>query len=206
MDHSLQPIDVCGCGDTGYLTTRTLPVDLAIGLGKILAVPVYHCRSENCNAYTVPDPVLRILERLADDMEEKKVLERTFSWGHSLKSASSFDLPKEEQQLLILQAFTLSFTGQEYEDAIVMDVIPAHAVFFQSKHDLTEYYLLKYEETLSEKETIFSFSKFYDDDAAFSIAQYLRWDAAEESYLKELAILPLAEIHDLLTEEFGPLS
>ncbi|MDR3271753.1 MAG: hypothetical protein LBT32_09660 [Peptococcaceae bacterium] len=194
MDQLLPPMDACGCGDIGYLKTKTIPVDLTFGVGQVLAVPVYRCRSAECASYTLPDTVLRRLEEIAEEMQETEVLERTFAWE---------DIPDALQQNAILQAFTFSFMGQEYEDIVPIDLIPAEAVFFQSLRDPTEYYILKYEEERTKAEPAFSFCKFYYDEA-FSIEGYLTWEA-DDGYLKELTVLQLSEVHDLLNEEFGAL-
>lgn len=192
----LEPVDTCGCGDVGYLTLRTLPIDLAQGAGKIYQVPVYHCRDECCKEYTIPPAVARRMEELAEDMEASGAKELQFGW-----KPNSLSEPKPNAQNTIVQAFTLQFPGQEYEDARVILVVPGEYIFFQSKIDLSEHFCLHYEPEDKGKEIRFSFSKFYWDEAVFKYEDFLPW--LENGYVKELGRVTNEEISDLLEDEFG---
>ncbi|MHB1652770.1 MAG: hypothetical protein ACYCVD_09880 [Desulfitobacteriaceae bacterium] len=198
----LDPVDVCGCGDEGYLTTQTLPVDLRHGVGKIHHVPVYHCRSKLCPEYTLPAPVSHRLERMAEQMEETLSLETEFIWS-DLKSKENA-LPtsnKNNEPNFLVQSFTLKFVNREYEDAQVVFVSPGQAIFLQSHLDRSEYHLLRYEPEAPNKGVRFSFSKFYSDEPILDYEQYLL--AEPGNYLKELAVLTLEEVEDSLIDEFG---
>lgn len=200
----LEPIDVCGCGDEGYLTSRTLPVDLINGVGKIHHVPVYHCRSESCPEYSVPIPVSHRLDEMAEQMEKELILETEFSWPESKLQADekSRSLKSLEKNSLI-QAFTLKFLNREYEDAKVVYVVPGQAIFLQSKLDQSEYYLLRYEASAANKGTWFSFSKFYPDDSSPDYSEILQDEPS--TFIKELAVLSIDEIEDSLSDEFGEI-
>lgn len=194
----LQPLDTCGCGDVGYLTLRTLPIDLAQGVGKIHRVPIYHCKDEFCTEYTIPSAVAIRLEELAEGMEASGVRELDFTWNQG-NSSSSGQTPADHSTLL--QAFTLQFGGQKYEDARVVLVVPGECVFFQSRIDPSEYYLLRYEPQEKAKEIWFSFSKFYWEHPVLEYEDFLAW--SEDGYLKELGRITKDEIEDLLEDEFG---
>lgn len=209
----LEPVDVCGCGDEGFLTTRTVPVDLIHGVGQIHNVPVYHCRSSLCKEYSLPLQVSRRLDELAEEMEESQVLEKDFSWP-SEDEESTFSRPQtgiqtrsigdtDANQRSLVQAFTLQFANREYEDARVVLVIPGEAVFFQSTLDETEHYLLRYEPETGKPGIWFSFSKFYQYDPAESLTNRLEEDSGE--YIKELGVLALDEVDDSLLDEFGDI-
>jgi hypothetical protein len=62
----LEPVDYCGCGDIGYLTTRSLNMDLIQGPVKINKVPVYHCRTAACPEYKIPLKAAHRLDELAE--------------------------------------------------------------------------------------------------------------------------------------------
>lgn len=193
----LEPLDTCGCGDVGYLTVRTLPIDLAQGAGRIHRVPVYHCKDESCTEYTIPPAVARRLDELAENMEASGARELQFSWNQS-------DSPSEQtpaDQSALLQAFTFQFASREYEDARVILVVPGECVFFQSRIDATEYYILRYEPEEETKEIWFSFAKFYWEEPVLEYDKFLTW--SEDGYVKELGRITKDEIDDLLEDEFG---
>ncbi len=193
----LEPLDTCGCGDVGYLAVHTLPIDLAQGVGKIHRVPVYHCKDESCREYTIPAAVARRLEELAEGMEASDVRELEFTWNQG--NSPSEQTPADQSALL--QAFTLQFVSQEYEDARVILVVTGKCVFFQSKLDAAEHYLLRYEPEDKAKEIWFSFSKFYWEEPVLEYEKFLAW--SEDGYVKELGRITKDEIEDLLEDEFG---
>lgn len=210
----LEPVDVCGCGDQGYLTTRTVPVDLIHGVGQVHKVPVYHCRSSLCAEYSLPLEVSRRLDDLAEDMEARNVLDADFSWPFEQeeKEKSSQTQPKSQTEPgsgtdvnhhSLVQAFTLQFANREYEDVRVVLVIPGEAVFFQSTFDETEHYLLRFEPETGKPGIWFTFSKFYQDDPSLDLS--LRLEDGSGEYIKELGILALEEVDDSLLDEFGEI-
>lgn len=192
FSETLSPVDLCGCGDTGYLTSRTVPVDLIQGVGKILNVPVYSCENRLCEEYTLPSLVASRLDELAEEMEAKNIQVLEFTWKS--KEENSLD-----QTTAFLQAFTWKFHKRTYEDAHVILVIPGQTILFQSSLDPTEYFSLEH---LREEENgiWFSFSKFYKEDTELTYEKYLELDSP---YVKELGTLKLEEIDDALIEEFG---
>lgn len=203
FDETLEPIDTCGCGDIGYLTTRTIPIDLAHGVGKIHQVPVYHCRSTSCHAFTIPSLVSRRLDEFAEEMEMAQTLEMDYSWEpqHQNQEQSLDPIQRSSEQLPIVQAFTLQFANREYEDTRVLLVVAGQAVIFQSTVEASEYYLLRYEPEIRSTGTWFSFHKFYYEEPEFIYEDFLVW--SEDGHLKELGVLALEEVEEALTDEFG---
>lgn len=202
--HILEPVDSCGCGDTGYLTTRTLPIDLAHGTGKINNVPVYHCRDEQCKLYTLPESVSRRLEEIAEEMEEKHSLEEAFTWPRTAQDPAPLDPAKQSNtSASVAQAFTLQLFNREYEDGKVLFVFPGEAVVIKSNLDEEEYYLLRYTPDSSPEPIRFTFSKFYSDRPLQRLEDIIALE--EEGGLKELAILRLEDIEDALSDEFGDI-
>ncbi len=200
----LSPVDACGCGDTGYLTTRTLPIDLAHGVGKVHLVPVYHCGSGQCEQYSLPEDVSRRLEDIAEVMEEKLTLEETFTWPDQQKPTPSLDPLRQSDTLeSITQAFTLRLSNREYEDGKVYLIVPGQAVVFKSYLDDTEYYVLRHIPGISIENISFSFSKFYADQPVQSLEEITALE--EEGQLKELAVLKLDDVEDALNDEFGDI-
>ncbi|CAA7602501.1 Hypothetical protein DEACI_3176 [Acididesulfobacillus acetoxydans] len=205
MSNFLEPVDVCGCGDEGYLSIRTLPVDLAHGVGQIHRVPVYHCRSNTCPEYTVPDAVARRLEILAEEMEAERSLEKEFNWTDPDRRNRDRDPGgRKDARESLVQAFTLKFISREYEDARVVFVAPGQSVFLQSVPDPTEFYLLRYEPEEGAADAKFSVSKFYADDPILDFAAFAVGEP-DGVFLKELALLALEEVEDALLDEFGPV-
>ena len=204
---TIEPMDTCGCGDIGYLTARIVPIDLAHGVGRVTNVPVYHCRSTYCQEFTLPAIVSRRLEAIAEEMEETQTTETTYTWEN--RSTTPKDLIPKPAHALVpaiddeipLQAFTLQFVNRQYEDARVVQIVPGQAVFFQSKLEETEYYLLRYEEDTRNEGTWFSFSKFYYVEPNFTYEDFLEW--SEDGHLKELGRITLDEAEDMLIDEFG---
>ena len=199
FDQTLDPIDTCGCGETGYLTTRTVPVDLAHGVGHIENVPIYHCRSKNCQEFTLPSIVSRRLDDIAEEMENTKAADAVYTWIAYGKQ--SLDPLQRANDQTHLQAFTLQFGGREYEDAQVVLIIPGQAIFFQSTLEETEYYLIRYEEDRRTEETWFSFLKFYYKEPELTYEDFLEW--SEDGHLKEIGRITLDEVEDTLIGEFG---
>ncbi|WP_291352164.1 hypothetical protein [Desulfosporosinus sp.] len=206
-EETIEPIDTCGCGDIGYLTARTVPIDLAHGVGRVDNVPVYHCRSTYCQEFTLPSMVSRRLEAIAEEMEVAQTTETTYTWENKPITATG-PIPKpahapvpEINDQIPLQTFTLQFVNRQYEDARVVQIVPGQAIFFQSKLEETEYYLLRYEEDTGTEGTWFSFSKFYYEEPDFTYLDFLEW--SEDGYLKELGRITLDEAEDLLIDEFG---
>ncbi|GAB6156732.1 hypothetical protein JCM17380_54860 [Desulfosporosinus burensis] len=206
LDKSIDPVDTCGCGDTGYLTTRAVPIDLAHGAGRIENVPIYHCRSTACEEYTLPTVVARRLEEIAEQMEEVESSEVVFTWVNQqepalyLPSETSLD-PLSEAQV---QAFTLQFVNREYEDARVVLVVPGHAIFLRSTLEDNEYYLLRYEPESRTEGILFSFHKFYYEKLEFYYDEFLEW--SEDGDLKEIGQITMDEVEDALNDEFGELA
>lgn len=188
----LSPVDLCGCGDTGYLTLRTIPVDLARGLGHIHQVPSYHCGNPLCNQYALPSPVVARIDDLADIMEQKEINSIGFYWEDQEEDAqNSFSL---------IEAFIWKFSQLKYEDAVVSFVYNGQSVIFHSLIDATEFYELKYLQT-DEKGTWFSFVKFYSEEP-LTLENYLDF---EPSYTKELGIVGIDEVEDTLEDMFGSI-
>lgn len=206
-DELIEPTDTCGCGDIGYLTTRSIPVDLAHGVGHVDNVPVYHCRSNSCQEFTLPLVVSRRLEVIAEQMEETKATEITYTWNNKQESTPNplskpDDLgPNHNNDQLPLQAFTLQFVNRQYEDAQVVQIVSGEAIFFQSKLDETEYYLLRYEEDSRAEGIWFSFSKFYYEEPDFNYDDFLEW--SKDGHLKELGTVTLEDVEGTLIDEFG---
>lgn len=192
----LSPVDTCGCGDTGYLTSRALPIALDHGAGKVLNVPVYSCGNSMCDEYTVPSLVASRLDVIAEEMEQTQQLTQEFSWK-SLESDKAIDATTA-----LIQAFTWKFLHRVYEDAQVVLVIPGDTILLQSRIDPTEYFTLKH---VSEAENgvLFNFSKFYEDDPELTYEKYLE---LEPQFSKELGTLKMDEVEDALIEEFGEVS
>lgn len=198
FDQTIEPIDTCGCGDTGYLTTRTVPVDLVHGVGHIENVPIYHCRSKDCQEFTLPSIVARRLDDIAGEMENTLAKEAIYSWVAS--GEQSLD-PLLANNQTHLQAFTLQFGSREYADAQVALIVPGQAIFFQSTLEETEYYLLRYEEDSRTEGIWFSFLKFYYEEPELTYENFLEW--SENGHLKEIGRVSLDEVEDTLTDEFG---
>ncbi|AHF06641.1 hypothetical protein [Desulfitobacterium metallireducens] len=188
----LSPVDFCGCGDTGYLTKRTIPIDLAQGMGHIHQVPVYHCGSKLCDQYTLPSPVVPRIDDLADMMEQRNLNSLDFSWE------DQEDGPQDS--LALIEAFIWKFNNRKYEDATVVFIIPAQSIIFQSQLDNTEFYQLQYLQK-DEKGTWFSLNKFYSDEP-LTLEEFLDF---EPTYTKELGFIDFNEVEDALIEEFGAI-
>ncbi|HZK54928.1 MAG TPA: hypothetical protein VFC84_12135 [Desulfosporosinus sp.] len=199
FNETLDPSDSCGCGDTGYLTTRTIPVDLVHGVGRIANVPIYHCRSENCQEFTLPASVARRLDDIQEDMEKTQATEAAYSW--MAHSGQSLDPDQRANAQTNLQAFTLQFSSREYADAQVVLIIPGQAIFLHSTLEDSEYYLLRYEEDRHSEETWFSFLKFYYEEPELMYDEFIEW--SEDGHLKEIGRVTLEEVEDTLTDEFG---
>ena len=199
FDQTIEPIDTCGCGDTGYVTTRTVPIDLNHGVGYIDNVPVYHCRSTACQEFTLPPIVARRLEDIAEQMENAQSTEAVYTWeSHQEQSLDPFQRTNDQTHL---QAFTLQFGGREYADARVVLIVPGQAIFFQSTLEDTEYYLLRYEAETRTDGIWFSFLKFYYEEPELTYEDFLEW--SEEGHLKEIGRISLDEVEDALIDEFG---
>ena len=199
FDQTLDPSDTCGCGDTGYLTTRTVPVDLVHGVGHIENVPIYHCRSKNCQEFTLPPIVSRRLDDIAEEMENTQATEAVYTWiAYGEQSLDPLRRANDQTHLL---AFTLQFGGREYADAHVVLIVPGQAIFFQSTLEDTEYYLLRYKSETSPDGIWFSFLKFYYEEPELTYEDFLEW--SEDGHLKEIGRITLEEVEDTLTDEFG---
>jgi len=199
FDQTLEPEGTCGCGDTGYLTTRTVPVDLVHGVGHIVNVPIYHCRSKSCQEFTLPAIVARRLDTIAEEMENTQATEAIYTWiAHRDQSLDPLQRANDQTSL---QAFTLQFGGREYADAHVVVIVPGQAIFFRSTLEETEYYLLRYEEDRRSEEMWFSFLKFYYHEPELIYEDFLEW--SEDGHLKEIGRISLDEVEDTLTDEFG---
>lgn len=199
-DQEINSIDTCGCGDIGYLSTRTIPIDLKHGVGHIDKVPVYHCRSLDCREYTIPFVVSRRLEIIAEQMEETLAAKTVFTWENLQKSETPDSFKLSDEQTL-LQTFTLQFTNRHYADAQVILVIPGQAVFLHSDLDKEEYYLLNYEPQTDKDKLWFSFLKFYYQKSELTYEDFLEW--SEDGHLKEIGHLTLEDVEDALIDEFG---
>ncbi|KUO74643.1 MAG: hypothetical protein APF81_13105 [Desulfosporosinus sp. BRH_c37] len=199
FDQTLDPFDTCGCGDTGYLTTRIVPVDLIHGVGHIENVPIYHCRSKHCQEFTIPPIVARRIDDIAEEMESTQATEAVYTW--IANGEQSLDPLQRTNDQNHLQAFTLQFSGREYADATVMLIVPGQAIFFQSTLEETEYYLLRYEEDSRTEGTWFSFLKFYYEERDLTYEDFLEW--SEDGHLKEIGRVSLDEVEDALIDEFG---
>lgn len=199
FDETLEPMDTCGCGDTGYLTTRTIPVDLAHGVGHIENVPIYHCRSKKCQEFTLPQIAARRLEDIAEEMENTHATEAVYTWV-AYGGQCHDPLQRADNQTSI-QAFTLQFGGREYADAHVVLIVPGQEIFFHSTIEEAEYYLLRYEEDKRSEEIWFSFLKFYYEEPELTYEDFLEW--SESGHLKEIGRVTLDEVEDTLIGEFG---
>ena len=199
FDQTIDPIDSCGCGDIGYLTTRTIPIDLVHGVGRIDNVPVYHCRSTACQEFTLPSIVSRRLEEIAEEMEKLEATETMYTW-ESQQSWSADPIRRTNEQTH-LQAFTLQFGSREYADAHIVLIVPGQAIFFQSTLEYTEYYLLRYEVESRTDGIWFSFLKFYYEEPELTYEDFLAW--SEDGHLKEIGLITLEEVEDTLIDEFG---
>ncbi|WP_407308564.1 hypothetical protein [Desulfosporosinus sp. SB140] len=198
MFDSIDPIDTCGCGDIGYLTTRTIPIDLAHGVGHIDNVPVYHCQAASCEEYTLPPLVSRRLEDIAEEMEKTLALKAVYAWASSQEESKGL----QNHQQTILEAFTFKFTNRVYEDAQVIFVVPGEAIFLQSTLENTEFYIIRYEDDNSENNGLwFSFLKFYFEEPNLTYEDFLDW--SESGYVKEIGRVVLDDVEDILIDEFG---
>ncbi|WP_088186218.1 hypothetical protein [Desulfosporosinus sp. FKA] len=203
FEQTINPIDTCGCGDTGYLTTRKIPIDLAHGVGYIENVPVYHCRSNSCSEFALPPEVSRRLEDIAEQMEADHSTQVVYTW-RTTQEESAPPLQKAYQQTQV-ESFTLQFIGREYTDARVAFVVPGQAVFFQSTLEDSEYFLLRYDAKPSSEGIWFDFLKFYyDEQPNLTYEAFSAW--SEEGYLKELGSITFDEVEDTLQDEFGELT
>ncbi|ACL21148.1 hypothetical protein Dhaf_3125 [Desulfitobacterium hafniense DCB-2] len=194
LNDTLSPVDQCGCGDTGYLNSRTLPIALDHGAGKVINVPVYSCGSSMCDEYRIPSAVASRLDELAEEMEAKGILSMAFSWGASQEDTLGY-------QDSLSQGFIWKFQNRSYEDARVLFVIDGDTLVLQSKLDPTEYYLLKRLEE-SKEGVFFSFSKFIEEDEELTYEKYI---VLEPSFQKELGVVKMEEVEDMLREEFGEI-
>ncbi|MDQ7096094.1 hypothetical protein REC12_21080 [Desulfosporosinus sp. PR] len=198
MCDPMDPIDVCGCGDIGYLTTRKIPIDLAHGVGYIDNVPVYHCQATSCQEYTLPPEVSRRLEDIAEEMERTQTLKATYTGTSPRESSSGL----QNHQQTLLEAFTLKFRNRVYEDAQVIFVVPGEAVFLQSTLENSEFYVLRYEDDNSGASGLwFSLSKFYYEEPNLTYEDFLDW--SESGYIKEIGRVVIDDVEDTLIDEFG---
>ena len=195
LDQSIDPVDTCGCGDIGYLTTRTVPINLADGVGHIENVPVYRCRTKGCEEFTLPTIVAHRLDDIAEQMEMTDLAKAVFTW------VNPQELSLDPFSEVHIQTFTLQFVGREYEDARVVQVIPSQAIFLKSTLEDMEYYLLRYEPESRTEGVLFSFHKFYYEEPDFSYEDFLLW--SEDGQLKEIGQITMDEVEDALIEEFG---
>ncbi|HVJ49513.1 hypothetical protein [Desulfitobacterium sp.] len=185
----LSPIDLCGCGDTGYLSKRTIPIDLAQGLGHIHQVPIYHCGSKLCDQYTLPSLVVSRIDDLADIMEEKGLQSLEFYWEDQ-------EGPQDFSSLV--ESLIGRLSNHKYEDVIVIFVLPGQSIVFQSQQDSSEFYQLKYLQK-DDKGTWFSFLKFYSEEP-LTVEEFPEY---EPTYVKELGVIAIDEVEDALNDEFG---
>lgn len=190
---NISPMDQCGCGDTGFLTSRTIPISLAKGVGKIHHVPVYSCNSSWCDEYTIPSSISSRLDELAEEMERKNLM--------AIEYSNSTQDQEEDHLSALIQGFTWKFNNRSYEDAQVVLVIPGEVVVFQSLMDNSEYYTLKPIEE-AKHEVVFVLAKFYADIKEMTYEEYLE---LEPAFPKELGTLKMDEVEDALIEEFGEL-
>ncbi len=202
FEFSLESTDYCGCGDVGYLTTRSLPIDLVHGVGKIHHVPVYHCNTQSCPEFMIPSYVSRRIDELAEKMETQNSSEIEFNWHNAMDNPS--DNPDNTNEPSLLEAFTLQLLNREYEDAKVILVVPGQAVLLQSLIDQTEYYILQYEPEHSPSGIWLSLSKFYYDKQDLSYEDFI--SLAEEGLTKELGFFTFEETEETLEEEFGNIT
>jgi hypothetical protein len=198
LDNLLEPVDYCSCGDIGYLTTRSLDIDLLRGTGKIHKVPVYHCQSDSCPKYTVPLNVARRLEELADKMEAEQSQEIDFYWEEATADNAENN---STGKLAYLQAFLLQIEGRVYEDVKAIALVPEQAVIFQSLQDPGEYYILQYEPEQNSPTLWLSLAKFYYDKKNLTLEDYRQ--LADDGLVKELGIFALEDTEEALEEEFG---
>lgn len=199
FDLTIEPVDTCGCGEMGYLTTRRLPIDLTFGVGYVDNVPIYHCRSAACREFALPLVVSRRLEEIADHMENTKTTEAVYTWQFPEKQ--SLDPHQLSYNQNLLQAFTLQFTNRKYADAHVILIVPGQAIFFKSTLDESEYYLLRYDEEVQRDKIWFSFLKFYYEEPELTYEDFLSW--ANNGHLKELGHITVDEVEFVLLDEFG---
>ncbi|AFM42125.1 hypothetical protein Desaci_3224 [Desulfosporosinus acidiphilus SJ4] len=201
FEQTINPVDTCGCGDTGYLTTRKVPIDLAHGVGYIENVPVYQCRSKSCSEFTLPPEVSRRLEDIAEQMEADCSTIAVYTWKSNQPDTNQ-PIQQSYQQMQA-EAFTLQFIGREYADAHVAFVVPGQAIFFQSTIEDSEYFLLRYETNPSSEGIWFDFLKFYYNEPNLTYEGFVKW--SEDGYLKELGSITLEEVEDTLLDEFGEI-
>ncbi len=199
FETSLEPTDYCGCGDIGYLTTRSIPIDLVHGVGKINQVPVYHCRTNSCTEFMIPSNVSRRLDELAEKMETLNSFELDFYWN--IATDNTVDILNNSSELTSLHTFLLQLDNREYEDAKVIHVVPERAVILQSLIDQTEYYILQYEPEHSTSGIWLSLSKVYFDKPDLTYEDFV--NLAEEGRSKELGGFTFKETEEALEEEFG---
>ncbi len=197
-DSTLEPTDYCGCGDIGYLTTKSLPIDLAYGVGKINKVPVYHCRTESCPEYLVSSQVSRRLDELAEKMETSNSYEIDFSWETETDPTESFN-----NELAYFHAFLLQLDNRVYEDARVILIVPEQAAIFQGIADPTEYHILQFEPEENSSGIWLSLSKFYYEKKELTYQDFL--DLAELDLIKQLGVFTYQETEIVLEELFGDL-
>lgn len=202
IEQAIEPVDTCGCGDVGYLTTRRVPMDLVHGVGRIDNVPVYHCGSSSCPEYSLPPIVSRRLEEIAEEMETTQTEETVYTWSPSPEQAP--DSQQRNHEEVHLQAFTLQFGTRQYEDAKVVLIVPGQEIFFRSTLEASEYYLLRYEAAQRTEGTWFSFNKFYYEEPELTYEDFLKW--SEDGHLKEIGQITQEEVEDTLTDEFGDWS
>lgn len=196
INETLSPVDQCGCGDTGYLSSRDISIALNHGAGKVINVPVYSCDSSMCDEYTIPSEVASRLDEIAEEMEATGHSSVVFTW----ESTKNKEAP--DYLTSLIQGFVWKFHRRAYEDAQVVLVINGNTVILQSKLDPTEYYTLKHLEE-SKDGIHFSFSKIYTEDEDLTYEKYLDLDP---SFHKELGTLKMEEVEDILIEEFGEVS
>lgn len=201
LDQSIDPVDTCGCGDIGYLTTRTVPINLSDGVGHIENVPVYRCRTKDCGEFTIPTIVAHRLDDIAEQMEMTHLTKLVFTWVNPQELSISPLTSHDPFSEVHIQAFTLQFVSREYEDARVILVIPSQAIFFKSFLEDAEYYLLRYEPESRTERVLFSFYKFYYEDPNFSYEDFLIWST--DGQLKEIGQITMDEVEDALIDEFG---
>jgi len=169
------------------------------GVGYIENVPIYHCRSKNCQEFTLPPIVSRRLDDIAEEMENTQATEAVYTW--IAYGEQSLDPLRRANDQTHLQAFTLQFGDREYADAHVVLIVPGQAIFLQSTLEETEYYLLRYEENSCTDGIWFSFLKFYYEEPELTYEDYLEW--SEDGHLKEIGRITLDEVEDTLIGEFG---
>ncbi|HWQ89306.1 MAG TPA: hypothetical protein VN374_04975 [Desulfitobacteriaceae bacterium] len=193
----LEPVDYCGCGDIGYLTTRSLTIALIQGPGKINNVPVYHCRTAACPKYTIPLKVAHRLDELAEIMEAAQNREMNFYWETAVADSEDDNAEK----LVCLQAFLLKLEGRVYEDAKSILLIPGQAVIFHSLKDYSEYYILQCDPEENSSALCLSLAKFHHDKKDLTLADFHK--LAEEGLVKELGVFAFEDVEEVLEEEFG---